>query len=388
MGGGSTPHACALCGSQLRAESRFCRVCGQSVLSNGTGPIPFPKLPAVAPGPRHGTPRPAATVRDSTVRDSAVREGTVREDAIREATALQDAGAASEAWAMPLRLAGEDVAPPAWSHEDTLTSLAIPAIPADWQALRYRPATRQADYQSAGYQLPGYPSQGDQPPGHQPPADGGGSWRRRIIVGVLAVIVAVGGSAAGLLIARAHASSGQAAGPRNSTSAQNSGSPGPVSPDSVSRGSASASAEQQGADDLAALLSQSVADRGTIRRAYHDVRSCGPRLAHDRATFQQAVAARQDLLGRLVSLPDAAALPAGTISSLTRAWQASISADRDFAAWAQNESATCRPNGSDASLSAAIGLGHQASRDKAAFVGRWNPIARQYRLPAYSWVQL
>jgi hypothetical protein len=279
---------------------------------------------------------------------------------------------------MPLNLAGEDVAPPAWSHDDTLTSLAIPVIPADWQALRYRPATRQADYQSAGYQLPGY----------QPPPDDGGSRRRRIIVGVLAVIVALGGSAAGLQIARAHASSGQAAGPRNSTSAQNSGSPGPVSPDSVSRGSASASAEQQGADDLAALLSQSVAARGTINRAYHDVRSCGPRLAHDRATFQQAVASRQDLLGRLVSLPDAAALPAGTISSLTRAWLASISADRDFAAWAQDESATCRPNGSDANLSAATRLGHQAIRDKAAFVGRWNPIARQYRLPAYSWVQL
>jgi hypothetical protein len=333
MGGGSTPQPCAHCGSQLRAESRFCRICGQSVLSNGSDPIPFPDLPAAA----------------------------------------------------PLNLAGGGVAPPAWSHDDTLTSLAIPAIPADWQALSYRPATRQADYQSAGDQVPGY----------QPPP-GGGSWRRRIITGVLAVIVAVGGSAAGLLIARAHASSGHAAGPKNLTSAQYPGSPGPVSPDAVSPGavspdsrrSASVSAEQRDADDLASLLFQSVATRGTIHRAYNDVRSCGPGLAQDRAAFQRAEASRQDLLGRLVSLPDATALPAGTVSSLTRAWQASISADRDFAAWAQDESTKCRPHGSDANLSAATGLGNQAIRDKAAFVGRWNPIARQYHLPAYSWIQL
>jgi hypothetical protein len=161
-----------------------------------------------------------------------------------------------------------------------------------------------------------------------------------------------------------------------------------VSPSSSAPSSATASAQQQGADNLSALLASSVSDRGAINNAYNDVQSCGPTLAQDQATFQQAVTSRQSLLSRLGSMPDAAALPAGMISSLTQAWQASITADQDFAAWAQDESANCTPNGSDANLSAATGPDNQATQDKTAFVASWNPIAQQYALPTYSQGQL
>ncbi|HMH92445.1 MAG TPA: hypothetical protein VK586_15335 [Streptosporangiaceae bacterium] len=335
----------------MRAGTRFCRICGQSVQGNESDPQTAPlNLPGGGLQPR----------------DTA---------------------------------------------QDTVTAAAFPALradprrppPADHQPARYQPPDHQPsayqppDHQPGGYQAPdhqpgGYPPSGYPPPGQRPPPDGG-SRRGRIIIGVLAVIVAVGGIAAGLLLARAHASSGHLAGPGHSTAAQNSGSSatgssGAAPPTSPPPSSGTASAQQQGADNLSALLSQSVSDRGAINNAYNDVHSCGPTLTQDQATFQQAVTSRQGLLSRLGAMPDASALPAGMISSLTQAWQASITADQDFAAWAQDESASCTPGGSDANLAAATGPDNQATQDKIAFVGSWNPIAQQYDLPTYSQDQL
>jgi hypothetical protein len=390
MGGGSTSQLCPHCGSELRADTRFCRICGQSVQPDETAPVPFPDLPAAAPDARAG---PAATA-----------PGTV-----------------------PLNLPDGGVAPPAWSGAETVTASAVPAAPAsgpasgpsgwapppaDDQATRYQPAGQPSagyqppDYQppdyppagyqpqdqpSAGYQPPGYRSPDYPPPGHRPPDDGGGSRRGRIIVAVLAVIVAVGGIAAGLLIARAHASPGQAgpgpSTPAGSSAPASSGSAGTVSPTSGAPSSAPA-AEQQGATNLSALLAQSGSDRGAINNAYHDVLSCGPAVSQDQATFQQAATSRQSLLSKLATMPDAAALPAGMISSLTQAWQASITADQDYAAWAGDEAASCTPNGSDANFSAAAGPDQQATTDKTAFVNSWNPIAQQYRLQTYAQDQI
>jgi hypothetical protein len=323
MGGGSSSQLCAHCGSELRAGTRFCRICGQSVQGND------------------GEPQTG-----------------------------------------PLNLPGGGLQPRD-TAQDTVTAAAFPAVRADPR----RPSP--PDHQPAAYQPPDHQPGSYQPPDYQP---GGGSRRGRIIIGGLAVILAVGGVATGLLVARAHASPGQLAGSSHSTAAQSSGSTtggssgatAPASPPS----SGTASAQQQGASNLSALLSQSVSDRGAINNAYNDVQRCGPTLAQDQATFQQAVTSRQGLLSRLGTMPDASALPAGMISSLTRAWQASITADQDFAAWAQDESASCTPGGSDANLAAATGPDNQATQDKIAFVGSWNPIAQQYNLPTYSQDQL
>jgi hypothetical protein len=396
MGGGSTSQLCAHCGSELQAGTRFCRICGQSVLGNDADPAPFPDLPAVSPsGTAPSSNRPGSgglNLPGGGLHPRDTAQDTVTAAAI---PAIRDLPRpAPPAADQPAAYQPPGYQPPGYRPQEYQS----PEYQrTDQQETRYQPPEYQpADHQPPGYQPPGYQPAGYQPPGYQPPGyqpppDGGGS--RRIIVGVLAVIVAVGGIAAGLLIARAHASSGHVAGQGHSTPAQSAGSPGTGSPGSVSPSSsapssAAASARQQGADNLSALLASSVSDRGAINNAYNDVQSCGPTLAQDQATFQQAVTSRQSLLSRLGSMPDAAALPAGMISSLTQAWQASITADQDFAAWAQDESANCTPNGSDANLSAATGPDNQATQDKTAFVASWNPIAQQYGLPTYSQGQL
>lgn len=114
---------------------------------------------------------------------------------------------------------------------------------------------------------------------------------------------------------------------------------------------------------------------------------CGSNLSGDAATFQQAASSRQRLLGKLAQLPDGSALPAQLIQDLTGAWQSSQQADKDFAAWANDENSSgCTPNdSSDANFQAATAPDNQATADKKAFVSQWNPIAGQYGLPAYQW---
>jgi DNA-binding beta-propeller fold protein YncE len=152
----------------------------------------------------------------------------------------------------------------------------------------------------------------------------------------------------------------------------------------VTQLSGSAPQRRQAADQLSALLAQSTLDRGSINNAYNDVMSCGPTLAQDAATFQEAVVSRQSLVRSLASMPGANLLPVSLIQSLTQAWSASISADQDYAEWAGDESANCTPNDSDSNLAAAAAPDDQATQDKATFVSQWNPIATRYGLPTYA----
>jgi hypothetical protein len=420
MGGGPSSQLCAHCGSELRAGTRYCHLCGQSV----SGPDADPQTaPLNLPG---GGLHPRDTAQD-TVTAAAFpaypADPTGPSPADHQPTDWQPPAFQPPAY-QPAAYQPADYQPGGHQTPDYPPTAYPPGghEAADYQATaypgpEYQPAAYQApdygnggypppdsgrghrgpgrrgrprgDYQAASHQPGGYSADGYPPPA-QPP--GGGSRRGRIIVGVLAVVVAVGGVAAGLLVSRAHSSPGHLAGSGQSTAARtagpttvgSSGTAAPTSPPS----SPAVSAQRQGAGNLSALLSQSVSDRGAINNAYNDVQTCGPTLAQDQATFQQAVASRQGLLSRLGTMPDASALPAGMISSLTQAWQASISADQDFAAWAQDESANCTPGGSDANLSAAAGPDDQATQDKTAFAGRWNPIAQQYGLPTYSQDQL
>lgn len=148
--------------------------------------------------------------------------------------------------------------------------------------------------------------------------------------------------------------------------------------------------EQAAAQNLANLLAQSATDRSAITSAVNDVNNCGSDLSGDASTFQQAASSRQQLLGQLAQLPDGSALPAQLLQDLTGAWQASQQADKDFAAWAGDENTNgCTPNDSaDANFQAASGPDNQATADKKAFVGEWNPIASQYGLPTYQWNEI
>src|SRR5438552_898624 len=68
--------------------------------------------------------------------------------------------------------------------------------------------------------------------------------------------------------------------------------------------------EQQAAAQVAALLAQSVSDRGAVVQAVSDVSGCGPSLAGDEQTFSAAASSRASLLSQLSGVPDAATLPA------------------------------------------------------------------------------
>ena len=150
------------------------------------------------------------------------------------------------------------------------------------------------------------------------------------------------------------------------------------------------SAEQQAAQSLAALLSQSVADRSSVVQAVSDVSQCGPNLSQDAQTFSHAASSHQRLLSQLVNLTGGSALPQQMLQALTGAWHASAQADRDFARWATDEiSQGCTPNDhSDPGYQAAAAPDGQATTDKKAFASRWDPIAAQYGLTPYRWNQL
>ena len=156
---------------------------------------------------------------------------------------------------------------------------------------------------------------------------------------------------------------------------------------SISPSAPQTPSEQAAAQNLANLLTQSATDRSAISSAVSDVNGCGSNLAGDASTFRQAASSRQRLLGKLAQLPDGSALPAQLIQDLTGAWRSSQQADRDFAAWANDENSRgCTPNdSSDANFQAATAPDNQATADKKAFVSQWNAIAGQYGLPAYQW---
>jgi hypothetical protein len=161
-------------------------------------------------------------------------------------------------------------------------------------------------------------------------------------------------------------------------------------PSSAKASASSISARQQAAEGLAGLLQQSVEDRSAIAQAVNDVDQCGPNLNQDPQTFNAAASSRQNLLTELADLPGRSALSPDMLAALTSAWQNSITADRDFAQWAQDEiSRGCTQNDqSDPGAQAAVGPDDQATTSKQTFVSLWNPVAAQYGLPSYQWNQL
>ncbi len=164
------------------------------------------------------------------------------------------------------------------------------------------------------------------------------------------------------------------------------------SPDPSGSGSGLASAppsEQSAAQALAQLLTSSVSDRSAVVNAVSDVNDCGD-PSQDQQTFQEAASSRQQLISELDSLTGASMLPAQMLQDLNGAWQASMQADQDFAAWASDESSDgCTPDDSaDSNFQAAADPDNEATADKQAFVNLWNPVASQYGLTTYAWNQL
>jgi hypothetical protein len=235
---------------------------------------------------------------------------------------------------------------------------------------------------------PGAPAggQGSFPDPDDEPSPGRRPVRSRLLVlGAIAVLVA--GLAAGVVVV-AHPF-GQRASPRSAPTS----SPAPAaavtspSPASSPPGSSSPplSSAEQAAGSLAALLARSVTDRAGVDAAYNDVKGCGPHLTRDVRTFKYAAASRGQLLGQLATMPGRSALSQPMLGDLGSAWQASVAADDDFAAWAQDQvSGGCSPdNQTDPHFLAADGPDLQATAGKKAFIRLWNPVAQTYGLTTY-----
>jgi hypothetical protein len=228
-------------------------------------------------------------------------------------------------------------------------------------------------------------------PPRQPARRPGGPGRSRsLLIGLITFLAAAAVAAAVVLIAHPFksktppvAASSSAGVPVSPTTSA------PVSP-SASASSSVEPTQEQAAQNLAGLLSQSVSDRSAIVAAVKDVNNCGSNVNQDSQTFQSAATSRQNLLNQLASLPGGAALPSNMLAALNSAWQNSIRADQDFAKWAQDESASCTAGSetTDTNAVAATGPDNQATTDKQTFVGIWNPIATEYQLTTYQWNQL
>jgi len=260
---------------------------------------------------------------------------------------------------------------------------------------------------------PGFSPGPPGPPGRGGPSRRDGRFRWAAVAGIVLAAVAAGAIVATIVVGSPVKHSGASSSPSTSGLPASSGQPGAQStlsqaangqsapgqpstgpsstgPSSTGPSSTGPAAEQTAAQHLSQLLTQSISDRSKIVSAFNDVDTCGSGLAGDAQTFQQAATSRQNLLSQLGALPDASALPPQLLQSLTAAWQASVTADQDYAGWASDENSHgCRANDTaDAHYQATVAPNQQATTDKTTFVGRWNPIATKYGLPTYQQDQL
>jgi eukaryotic-like serine/threonine-protein kinase len=333
------------CGHELQPGVRFCTVCGAARPEPDSSPSGEP-----GPPPRWGSPEFYAQTVDARGFRSAPAEPA-------PSYPSPPAETPPSYQAAPVHQPAP-VQPPAPVYQ--------PAQAAPGELALYRPL---AAPQSPPQALP-------RPPG--PRRDR--SRLRGVLIGLGTFLAAAAVAAAVMLIAHPF-QRGATPAPTTSAAAPASG---------TASSPAAQPAQEQAAQGLAALLAQSVTDRSSIVAAVSDVSQCGPNLHQDPQTFQAAVTSRQNLLSRLTSLPDRSALSASMLADLTSAWQNSIKADQDYAQWAQDEiSGGCTSNNeSDPAAQAATAPDTQATTDKKAFAGAWNPVATRYGLPTYQWNQL
>jgi hypothetical protein len=213
---------------------------------------------------------------------------------------------------------------------------------------------------------------------------------------VILLVLLVGGGAAAVLIAHpfghpaireAASTASRLAVPSHSAAGTGKASPAasPASPSPSAAGT-----ERQAASGVASLLSQSVSDRAAISHAAAQVADCGPDLNAAPKVFGDAATSRKSLLASLTALPGRPVLPPALVADLTQAWQASVAADQAYAKWASDEIAQgCVANDTkDPGYQATVTPDADATKDKTAFTGQWNPVAGKYGLTRYQPDQL
>ncbi|GGY26557.1 hypothetical protein [Streptomyces djakartensis] len=155
----------------------------------------------------------------------------------------------------------------------------------------------------------------------------------------------------------------------------------PATDDSASPSADPARAQ---AVELDKLLADSGDSRSTVINAVADVKGCD-NLAQAARNLRDAARQRTDLVTRLSGitvdkLPDHAALT----TALTKAWQASASADNHYAAWADQTAGKKGCRKGQARVTGQTQAGNRASgvasTEKAKAAGLWNGIAKRYGL--------
>jgi hypothetical protein len=232
----------------------------------------------------------------------------------------------------------------------------------------------EAPYSGPAYTPPGAGR------GHGAYDDGGGDGRGSRTGSRLPVIAAVGiglaviGIGAGALL-------GGGGGDQGDDKNQTVSATAPAAEDSPSP---SADPAEQQAIALDKLLADSGNSRASVIKAVADVKSCN-NLAQAAKDLRAAAGQRSQLVTRLSGLqvdklPDHAALTA----ALTKAWQASASADNHYAAWADQNAGRKGCRKGQARITPQTQAGNRASAtastEKAKAAPLWNAIAQTYGL--------
>ncbi|MER5909648.1 hypothetical protein ABT124_03875 [Streptomyces sp. NPDC001982] len=238
------------------------------------------------------------------------------------------------------------------------------------------------------FEQPQSPYQGGPQPSYAPPGpgggrrgaqggDGGGRGRtgsRMPVIAAVGVGIVVLGIGAGALL-----SGGGGDGKKD-----NSKNVAASAPATDQSGSPAADAAKQQAVALDKLLADSGSSRATVIKSVADVKSC-KNLPGAAADLRAAAKQRNGLVTRLSQLsvdklPNNAALTA----ALTKAWQASASADSHYAAWADQAAGRrgCRKGQARGTGQTLAGdkASYTASSEKAKAAGMWNAIAKTYGL--------
>ena len=253
--------------------------------------------------------------------------------------------------------------------------------PADHQG--YAPTGVTYPQQGGGYPQaePAYPATAHTPARGVAAGGGRRPSGKLIIGGVLA-----GCAAAGILVAilvsggdpDTGKGTGQAAPATASTKAGKSGTP---APDAMS-----AAAKEQ-AKALSDLIGTANDSRQAVIGAVAAVQKCD-KLPESQQALTDAAGKRQDLKTKLAALKtDKLSTGGQLVEQLNRAWDASATADTEYAAWAGDAQAGCDPKKQDKDnqhYKAAVAASGSATTAKKQAAGLWNAIAGQAGLPTRS----
>ncbi|MFE1587219.1 hypothetical protein ACFW6Q_16225 [Streptomyces sp. NPDC058737] len=156
----------------------------------------------------------------------------------------------------------------------------------------------------------------------------------------------------------------------------------PASESASAPASPSADPAEQQAVELDKLLAESGTGRTTVINAVGDVKTCD-NLSQAAKDLREAAKQRSGLVDSLGKL-SVDKLPQHTelTTALTKAWQASASADNHYAAWADRTAGKkgCKKGKAATQPSEANRASGTASKEKAKAAKLWNAIAKKYGL--------